>query len=344
MSRSRKPVTTMADIARLAGVHVSTVSRALQGSPLVDQGVRTRILAFAQQHGYVVNAAARNLRAGRTQILSVVIPLAHEREQVLTDPFFSSLLSHLADAITERGYGMLLQKMLPPMDGWLERLVAERRSDGLIVIGQSTEHEALQSAARTQAPFVVWGGRLPKQRYCTVGTDNVNAARMATEYLLRQGRRRILFVGDPAIPEIALRAEGYAQALAAAPRGTAKPVIVKAHMTPDAAYQAMLAHVRKGRTFDAVFAATDIIAISAMRALAASGLAIPRDVAVVGFDGVDMGAHVHPALTTVRQDLAQGARLLVELLLRRVDGQEIESVEMPGELVVRESSDQVLTS
>jgi DNA-binding LacI/PurR family transcriptional regulator len=337
MSRSRKSATTMADIARLAGVHVSTVSRALQGSPLVEKGVRSRILALAQQHGYVVNAAARNFRAGRTQTLSVVIPLAHERAQVLTDPFFSSLLSHLADAITERGYGMLLQKILSPMEGWLERLLAARRSDGLIVIGQSTEHETLQAAARTAAPFVVWGGHLPKQGYCTVGTDNVGAARMATEYLLRQGRRSILFVGDPAIPEIALRCEGYRQALAGAPRGTAKATIVKAHMTPDAAYQAMLAHIRKGRNFDAVFAATDVIAISAMRALAASGLAIPHDVAVVGFDGIEMGAHVHPALTTVRQDLAQGARLLVELLLRRIDGQEVESVKMPGELVVRES-------
>ena len=99
----------------------------------------------------------------------------------------------------------------------------------------------------------------------------------------------------------------------------------------------VLEHIRKGKRFDALFAATDIIAISAVRALAASGLAIPDDVAVVGFDGIEMGAHVHPTLTTVRQDLNRGARLLVDLLLRRIAGEAVESVTMPGELVVRES-------
>lgn len=325
----------MSDIARLAGVHVSTVSRALGASPLVEAGLRARILRIAAQHGYVANPTARNLRAGRTQTLSVVIPLGHERGQVLTDPFFAYMLSHLADAITRRGYGMHLQKVLAPKSGWLRELIAERRADGLIVIGQSTEHEALQQAARGAFPFVVWGGRMDGQRYCTVGTDNVQGARLATEHLLKLGRRRIVFVGDPAIPEIALRRDGYKQALAAA--GAGAGTVVKAHMTPDAAYAAMLAHIRKGKGFDAVFAATDIIAISAMRALAARGMSVPGDVAVVGFDGIDMSAHVHPALTTVQQDLNHGAELLVDLVLRRIAGEAVESVTMPGALVVRES-------
>jgi DNA-binding LacI/PurR family transcriptional regulator len=330
--------TTMADLARLAGVHVSTVSRALGDSPLVEQGMRDRILGLAREHGYVANAAARNLRAGRTETLSVVIPLAHEREQVLTDPFFANMLSHLADAITRRGYGMHLQKVLPPMQGWLPRIVAERRSDGIIVIGQSTEHETLQQAARTATPFVVWGGQLPKQRYCSVGTDNAQGGRLATEHLLAQGRRRILFLGDPAIPEIRLRCDGYEQALARGPAGTVAPMIVKAHMTPDAASAAMQAWLKKGKAFDAVFAATDLIAISALRVLTAHGLRVPDDVAIVGFDGLEMGAHVHPTLTTVQQDLAQGAELLVDLLLQRIAGKDVRSVSMPGTLIVRESS------
>lgn len=337
MSKKSTPAITMADIARLAGVHVSTVSRALGDSPLVEKGMRSRILRIASQHGYVVNATARNLRAGRTRTISVVIPLAHERGQVLTDPFFSCLLSHLADAITEQGYGMLLQKVLPPMKGWFDRLVAAHRADGIIVIGQSTEHAVLQKAAQTPTPFVVWGGQLARQRYCTVGTDNMGAARLATEHLLRLGRRRILFLGDPSIPEIRLRCDGYQQALAQGPRGTAAATVVKAHMTPDAAYQSMTQHLRKGLTFDAVFAATDVIALSAMRALTAAGITIPDQVALAGFDGIDMGAHVHPTLTTVSQNLTQGASLLVELLLRRMAGENVKSVVMPGELIVRES-------
>ena len=327
----------MADIARLAGVHVSTVSRALGDSALVEKGMRERILKIARQQGFVVNSTARNLRSGRTQTLSVVIPLAHERGQVLTDPFFTYMLSHLADEITQRGYGMYLQKVLAPKPGWLDQLIAERRADGIIVIGQSTEHAALQKAAGNAAPFIVWGGDLGNQHYCVVGTDNVLSARMATEHLLKLGRRRIVFLGDPSIPEIKLRCDGYKQALAEGPADTAPASIVKAHITPEAAYQMVLNHIGKGERFDAVFAATDIIAISAMRALSASGLAIPDDVAIVGFDGIEMGAHVHPTLTTVRQDLNRGAHLLVDLLLRRIAGENVASVAMPGELVVRES-------
>ena len=300
--------------------------------------MRETILKIADQHGYVVNRVASNLRTSRTQTLSVVIPLAHERGQALTDPFFTDMLGHLADEITRRGYGMYLEKILPPMDDWLPKLIAARRSDGIIVVGQSTEHAALEQAAATFAPLVVWGGHLEKQRYCVVGTDNVSGARMATEHLVAAGRRRIVFVGDPSIPEIRLRCDGYKLALERAPRGTAAPRVIKAQMTPEAAHAAMCRFIASGATFDAVFAATDIIAISSMRAIAASGLVVPHDVAVVGFDDIALAAHVHPSLTTVHQDLARGATLLVDFLLRRAAGEETQSVVLPGELVVRESS------
>jgi DNA-binding LacI/PurR family transcriptional regulator len=328
----------MADIARLAGVHVSTVSRALAGSPLVERRMRQAIVEIAGKHGYVVNRAASNLRTSRTQALSVVIPLAHERDQALTDPFFADMLSRLADEITRRGYGMYLEKILPPMRNWLPRLIGSRRSDGIIVIGQSTEHEALERAAAAFAPLVVWGGHLAKQSYCVVGTDNVGGARLAAEHLLAAGRRRIVFVGDPSIPEIRLRCDGYEAALRHAPRAVHGPHVIKARMTPEAAHGAMRRFIASGAKFDAVLAATDIIAISSMRAIAASGLSIPDDVAVVGFDDIAMAAHVHPSLTTVRQDLDRGAAKLVDLVLRRAAGESTQSVVLQGKLVVRESS------
>jgi DNA-binding LacI/PurR family transcriptional regulator len=327
----------MADVARLAGVHVSTVSRALTGSALVDRGVRETILAIAERHGYVVNRAARSLRTSRTHTLTVAIPLAHERGQALSDPFFSAMLGHLADEITRRGLALHLEKIVPPMDDWLGKLIAARRSDGIIVIGQSTEHAALERAAAKYAPLVVWGGDLGKQRYCVVGTDNVNGARMAVEHLLAGGRRRIVFVGDPSIPEIRLRCDGYKLALARAPHRV-EARIIKAHMTPEAAHTAMRRFIDSRSEFDAVFAATDVIAISSMRALAASGFTIPDDVAIVGYDDIAMAGHVHPSLTTVRQDLARGASLLVDLVLRRIAGENTEPVLLPAELVVRESS------
>jgi DNA-binding LacI/PurR family transcriptional regulator len=328
----------MTELAKLAGVHQSTVSRALAGSPLVAKKVRDSILKLAREKGYVLNAAASNLRLRRTQTISVVIPLGHEAGQALSDPFFVEMLGHLADEITQRGYGMYLQKILPPMDDWLPRLIASRRADGIIVIGQSTEHAALEKASETYRPMVVWGGHLKHQSYCTVGTDNVGGARVIVEHLIRNGRRRIVFLGDPSVPEIKLRHEGYKYALAKGPRGTTHDRIVPAHMTADTAYEAMRAFIRDGGQFDAVFGATDIIALSAIRAITTSGLSVPKDVAVVGFDDIALAAHFNPALTTMRQDLARGARILVDLLFRRLNGEDAPSATMQAELIVRESS------
>ena len=335
--RPRSTPATLADIARFAGVHASTVSRALSGSPLVEEAKRQKILKVAQEHGYVVNSTARNLRLKRTQTLGVVIPLGHEAGQALSDPFFVSMLGYLAEQITQRGYGMFLQKVLAPTQDWLVRLIASQRADGIIVIGQSTEHDVLETASKTYLPLVVWGGHLSRRSYCTVGTDNVAGACAAVEHLLQGGRKRVLFLGDASIPEIRLRFEGYRLALARA-RGTFPEISVAAGMTPDAAYEAMHAYVRKGATFDAVFAATDVIAISAMRSLVASGLSVPGDVAVVGFDDIPMAAYSIPTLTTVRQDLQRGAAILVDLLVRRIDGEDTPSTIMAAKLEIRESS------
>ena len=328
----------MADIARLAGVSASTVSRALAGSSLVAAKKRDEIVRLARERGYVVNSTARNLRLQRTQAVSVIIPLGHETSQPLTDPFFMEMLGHLADSITQRGYGMFLQKVVPPMDDWLPQLIGSHKSDGIIVIGQSTEHAALEAAAANYKPLVVWGGHLAHQSYCTVGTDNVGGALAAVEHLIQLGRRRIVFLGDPAIPEIGLRYEGYRLAHERAPRLRVLPHIVPAHLTADTAYEAMRAFIGEAGNFDAVFGATDVIAMSAVRAITAAGLAVPRDVAVVGFDDIVLASHANPPLTTVRQDLRRGAQTLVELLFRRMEGEDTPSATMPAELVVRESS------
>jgi DNA-binding LacI/PurR family transcriptional regulator len=116
------------------------------------------------------------------------------------------------------------------------------------------------------------------------------------------------------------------------------PHLVTAHLTADTAYEAMRAFIGTGSEFDAVFGATDVIAMSALRALTASGLAVPRDVSVVGFDDISLAAHANPPLTTVRQDLQRGARTMVDLLFRRMAGEDTPSATMPAELVVRESS------
>ncbi|MDP9088193.1 MAG: substrate-binding domain-containing protein [Pseudomonadota bacterium] len=327
----------MVDIAALAGVAASTVSRALAGSPLVAKKKREEIIRLARERGYLVNTAARSLRMQRKETISVVVPLGHEAGQPLSDPFFVEILGHLVDEITQRGYGVFLQKVLPPMNDWLNGIIGSRRSDGIIVVGQSTEHFVLEAAAGSYRPLVVWGGHTADQSYCTVGTDNVAGALAAVEHLIRLGRRRIAFMGECRSPEIQLRYEGYRLALRRGGTLEAQQ-IVPTHLTPDAAYEAMRSFISRGAKFDAVFAATDVIAISAIRALIGAGLRVPQDVAVVGYDDIMMAAHTNPALTTVRQDVKRGAANLVNLLFRRLAGEDAPSATMPAELIVRESS------
>lgn len=339
--RKRSPslkIPKMTDIAHIAGVNVSTVSRALSGNARVGKEQRERILKLARERGYVINPNASNLRTRRTQTLSVVIPLRHETGQALSDPFFISMLGYLAEEITQRGYGMFLKKVLPPMNNWLQLLIGSQRADGIIVIGQSTEHSAIEAAAKTYRPLVVWGGHLQHQSYCTVGSDNVGGARAAVEHLIQGGRKRIVFMGDSKIPEMRLRHDGYRLALEQGSRGTSEDLQVPSHLTADAAYEAMRAYIRDSARFDAVFAATDVIALSAISALTASGLSVPKDVAVVGFDDIAMAAYANPPLTTVRQNLQHGAKVLVDLVLRRIEGEDTPSATMPAELIVRESS------
>lgn len=322
----------------MAGVHTSTVSRALAGSPLVEKGMREKILRIARTQGYTVNSTARSLRLKRTENISVVFPLGHEVAQPLTDPFFIQMIGHLADEITQRGYGLFLQKVVPPMEDWLNDLIASKRADGVIVIGQSTEHWALEAVAANYKPLVVWGGRIGQQSYCTVGSNNAAGARIATEHLLSVGRRSIVFFGDTHVPELRLRYQGYCQALAHGPRGTAPKRSIPTHMTAEQAFETMMGVLATGEKFDGVVCGTDVIAMSAIRAIAASGKRVPKDVSVVGYDDLMLAAYTNPPLTTVRQNIAEGAHHLVDLLFRRMEGMATKSLTMAPELVIRDSS------
>lgn len=327
----------MADIARMAGVSVSTVSRALAGSTLVPQAKREEILALAQEQGYVINEQARNLRLKKTRTIGVVIPLGHEVGQLISDPFFIELLGRLADEITARDYNVLLTKVARPEPGWQDRLIQSQKADGLIVIGQSDQHEALNAVARTYLPLVVWGAHLPSQLYCSVGSDNIGGARLAVEHLVQKGRRRIAFLGVPSLPEVGLRYDGYRRALSAAGIAEDPALLAPAHFTVDTAYDTVRGLIDSKVPFDAIFAVSDVIAIAAIKALNAAGLRVPEDVAVVGFDDITIAAYVNPPLTSVRQDLARGAKVMIDLLFRRMEGENTPSATMPAELVIRKS-------
>ncbi|MEG3170260.1 LacI family DNA-binding transcriptional regulator [Sphingomonas sp. LB3N6] len=324
----------LADLAALAGVSTATVSRALAGHPSVNTGTRERIRALAREHDVRPNQLARNLRLKSTGAIGLVLPLGHAKTQHLTDPFFLSLLGFLADLLVERGYDILLSRVIPDADDWLERVVDSGRIDGLLLVGQSDQFGVIERVAQRYRPLVVWGAHRAGQHHLTIGSDNVAGGRMAAEHLIAQGRQRLLFVGDPAPPEFADRLAGFA----AAARDAGVPHDVLATpMMPEAVHAAVAEHLARGAVPDAIFAASDVAAMSVLRALAEAGIDIPGTTAVVGYDDVTLAAHTSPSLTTIRQDLAIGAELMVDRLLKRIVGEPAESAIVPPVLIPRQS-------
>ncbi|MDX5985180.1 LacI family DNA-binding transcriptional regulator [Sphingomonas echinoides] len=330
-------IASLVDLAQAAGTSVSTASRALSGHSSVNEKTRLRIQKLADAHGFQPNRLARNLRLQRTQSIGLVLPLGHEAGQHLSDPFFLSLLGHLADGLTERGYDLVLSRVIPHDGTWLDRLVDSGRIDGLILIGQSDQSAVIDKVAARYAPIVVWGARLPGQRYLTVGSDNRLGGARAAEHLIAIGRRRLLYLGNASAPEFAERLAGFQDAVSRAGPGVAAAAL-DLHMTPDAAHLAIAKYLTGHPAPDAIFAASDVVAMSALRALRERGLSVPQDVAVVGYDDVTLAAHTAPALTTIRQDLVVGAKALIEILFRRIAGEPAQSLQLDPQLIVRGSS------
>lgn len=328
----------MADIARLAGVSTSTVSRALSHSPLVNQETRDRILDLARSLNYTINIGAQNLRLQQNRTVAVVIPIEQATRQQLSDPFFLSMLGSLADALSEQGFDTLVSRVdadqvdaaAAPFDGG--------RAIGVILIGQGRHHDQLNKMAARGVPFVVWGAQLPQQLYTTVGGDNVTGGRLAAERLLAQGRRRIAFLGDTTLPEVEQRHRGYVEALAAQGLAPDPQLHVASSFLPESGGQAVEELARRGAVYDALFACSDLLAMKAIHALRAQGRDVPGDVAVVGYDDIELAEYCHPPLTTVRQPRDVAARALVSALLARVDGQSAPSIQLPTDLAIRASA------
>ena len=328
----------MKNIAQLAGVSTATVSRALNRSSLVNPETRERIENLARSLKYSVNVGASNLRLQRNRTVAVVLPFDSITRQHVSDPFFVSMLGSLADALTARGYDMLLSRIDAERLDLAGDLAASGRAIGVILIGQWHHHDQINELAARHSPIVVWGAHLPQQLYCTVGCDNIAGGMLATEHLIANGHRRIAFFGDVELPEVGHRFEGYERALANHNIAAVADLIHHTPFVEGGAQRTVTKLLDKKTRFDAIFATSDMLAMEAISALRDRGLHVPNDVAVVGYDDIVLARFCHPALTTIRQPLSDGAEAMVDALLKIVDGQRPKAQILPTELIVRESS------
>lgn len=324
------------DIAREAGVSISTVSRALNDSPAVKRRTKQEIWRIARAHDYDFRSHMPNGPVGADATIAVIVPAPQSRETRVADPFFLELLAGIAEAARERNVDLVLSHVAPRTAEELEFAMTTSRATGMIFIGQSSLHEGFNSLVSKDDRFVVWGAEFSDAAYCTIGSDNLAGGRRATSHLLRLGRRRILFLGDTEAPEAEQRFRGYRRALEEAGIDLDPDLAVAAHFDVHSGDAATRSAIDRGIAFDGIFAASDLIAMGALRALSSAGISVPDEVSVVGYDNIPAARLVTPRLTTIDQDTNLAGRMLVSKLIDTQGGQPI-SERLETSLLIRES-------
>jgi DNA-binding LacI/PurR family transcriptional regulator len=334
---SKKDVKTIADIARLAGVSKSTVSRALNDSPLIGDETKERIRAIAKQHQFRINVPARRLSLQQSNTIAFVTH-AYHKEFSVADLFGLEIMGGISSGLSENGYDMLVVHVDPRETEWAHMYLDTGRVDGFILMTSTRKSDHIQALVEMEAPFIVWGPPKPGMKYCSVCGDNLSGGRLATERLIQSGRQRIAFLGGPAEElEVQYRFEGYRQALQEAGRSLDSALIAHGDFTDTSGAVAMGTLLEQAPDLDAVFVNSDLMAIEALKELRRQGRRVPEDVALVGYDDLSIAAHSNPPLTTIRQNVPLAGRLLAQNLLQYLQTGVVTNTTMPVELIVRQS-------
>ena len=326
--------TTLEDLAKLAGVSVSTVSRALNDHPLISTRTKQKIWALARDHDYVFRQSMPTSPIGAEGSIVIVTPYFHGRPLPLSHPFFLELLANIGEAARARDCDFTVSHVAPSTYEDLVHATTTSRANGVIFLGQSAMHQELNRLSETNARFVVWGAKLPGQKYRSIGSDNQLGGTRATAHLARLGRKRIAFIGGTD-PEAMQRRRGYEAALKQAGLELDPELICDVEFELESAEAAVSGLLKRNVKFDGVVGASDLIALGAIRALVRFGRSVPKDVSVVGYDDMLLSRLSSPALTTVRQDTREAGRLLVGSILDSTAYAAFDR--LPTELIVRES-------
>jgi DNA-binding LacI/PurR family transcriptional regulator len=323
----------MEDIALRAGVSKITVSRALRDSDAVTPETRERIKQVAQALGYRMNHSARNLRLRKTHTIAVVLEMQPDADRPISDPYPLQLLGGIIQELTTRRYSALLTS--------LEAVSQDQglAADGVILLGQGANDIAVRRLQQLGLPMAVWGavhGIEGKKggRHVQVGSDNLHGGACVAERFVALQRSEIVFLGDDSHAEVADRLQGFQRVLSKA--GLKAQVLKPAAFTFGAGFTVIQSHLSSARRVpDALFAASDLLAMGAVRAFLDAGLRVPQDVSVVGYDNSPAGQTFEPPLSSVHQQWQHGGMLLARKVLDLVAQRPAHSEIMPTSLVVR---------
>lgn len=333
------PNLTLEDIAKQAGVSRSTVSRVVNEFPNVNEDVRKRVLDVIQKTGYHPNAAARSLASQRSWTLGLVIP--QSVYQFFTDPYYPYLTKGIAQACNDYNYTLALLLVSSKEDEKKIFTRATRKGllDGVLVqSGHHGDQQIIGQLADAGVPQVVLGRAFHYDNVSNIDVDNANAAYNAVTHLMRLGYQRIATISGPGHSAVGIdRMQGYTRALTERGYKIDESLIVEGDFSEAGGYYAMQRLLPAKP--DAVFAASDVTAIGAMRAIREAGLNVPNDLAIVGFDDIPMATTLDTPLTTIRQPVIQFGVRAVELLIDLIENgiQPPRHIMIDTQLVIRDS-------
>ncbi|MFP4662138.1 MAG: LacI family DNA-binding transcriptional regulator [Halanaerobiales bacterium] len=329
--------TTMKDIAREIGVSKSTVSRALADDPRVNEDTRQIIRETARRMNYQPHKAAQALANKNTKVIGILFP---RLPRTISDPFFLEFLQGVGDVAVSNGYSLNLYNEHLDKENKLDEIFHRHNVDGIILTEPKLNDFRIVHLKKEGLPFVFLGNPMGDKDIYWVDTDNQLGAYKAVDFLINSGHKNIATItGDLDLVAGRYRLQGYKDALQEKGLELKSDLIVNADFTQEGAYRAAKKLLNRSVEVTAIFAANDLMALGVLKALKEFKVKVPGDIALMGYDGVQIGEFIEPPLTTIYHSGKKMGEIAMELLLKNIQGEKVDKrhVLITPELLVRGS-------